>query len=107
VSIASLILGTLAAFAIVIFTVVFVVWRSLRRQAERFGYGSVGAYLEAAPRTDGEKREAVNLTLKGVVICLLGLFFPPLILIGLFPLFFGARKMAWASMGLGLVDDVE
>jgi hypothetical protein len=107
VTIATLILGTLTALAVFIVAVFFLVWRSLRRQTERFGYRSIGEYLEAAPRTDAEKREAVNMTLKGVVICLLGLFFPPLILAGLFPLFYGARKMAWASMGLGLVDDVE
>ena len=38
-------------------------------------------------------------------MCLLGLVFPPLLLIGIFPLFYGTRKVAWASMGLGLVDD--
>jgi hypothetical protein len=32
---------------------------------------------------------------------------PPVLLIGLFPMFYGARKIAYASMGLGLVDDAS
>jgi hypothetical protein len=39
------------------------------------------------------------------VICALGLLFPPLMLVGLFPFFYGARKLVWAWMGLGLIDD--
>ncbi len=83
-------------------------WRtSIRTQAQRAGYTSVGAYLRAAPRSDEEKRDAVDLALTGLVVCFLGLLFPPLILIGLFPLFYGTRKLAYASMGLGLVDDAD
>ena len=47
------------------------------------------------------------MTLKGLALCVLGLLFPPFILAGLFPLFYGGRKMAWSSMGLGLVDDAR
>jgi hypothetical protein len=32
---------------------------------------------------------------------------PPLVLVGLVPLFYGGRKMAYAMMGLGLVDDPD
>jgi hypothetical protein len=39
------------------------------------------------------------------VFCLLGLLIAPLVLIGLVPLFYGGRKLVYASMGLGLVDD--
>jgi hypothetical protein len=39
------------------------------------------------------------------VLCLLGLLFPPFVLVGLVPLFYGGRKLVYASMGLGLVDD--
>ena len=67
----------------------------------------MGAYLRAAPQSDAEKRDAVDLALKGLVICILGLVFPPFFLFGLFPLFYGTRKLAWASMGLGLVDDAD
>jgi len=86
----------------------FLVFRkSFGRRANRFGYRSRADYLRAAPRSDEEKRDAVDLGLKGLVICLLGLIFPPFILIGLIPLFYGGRKVAYASMGLGLVDDAE
>jgi len=99
--------GFLAVITLVIGVVAFLIRGRLRRQAERFGYASVGQYLSAAPGSDAEKREAVNMALQGVVICILGLLFPPFLLIGLFPLFFGARKVAWGNMGLGLVDDAD
>ena len=77
------------------------------RKARRAGYASLSAYLAATPKTDAEKRAAADLALKGVVICFLGLLFPPLILVGLVPLYFGARKVIHVSMGLGLVDDID
>ena len=81
--------------------------RSFVGKARRFGYPSTRAYLRAVPRSDAEKQDAADLALKGLVFCVLGLIFPPFILIGLVPLFFGARKIVWASMGLGLVDDAD
>ena len=81
---------------------VLVWWRT-----RRFGYPSTGAYLRAAPRSDEEKRDAADLALKGLVLCVLGLMFPPFILVGLVPLFYGGRKLVYASMGLGLVDDAN
>ena len=80
---------------------------TFRRQALHFGYPSLGAYLRAAPYSDEEKRAAVSLALAGLILCLLGLIFPPFLLVGLFPMFYGVRKVAWASMGLGLVDDTD
>jgi hypothetical protein len=77
------------------------------RRAARFGYASRAQYMAAVPQTDAEKREAVDQALKGLAICILGLFFPPLLLVGLLPLFIGGRKMAWSSMGLGLADDLD
>ncbi len=94
---------TLAAFV----GVGCVMLRRTRSQASRFGYPSLGAYLRAVPRNDAERQDAFDLALKGAVICLLGLLFPPLLLIGIVPLFYGARKTGYASMGLGLVDDAE
>lgn len=81
------------------------VWFVLRRRAKRFAYPSTAAYLRAAPRTDAEKRDAADLALKGLAWCLLGMLFGPLVLIGVIPLFYGGRKVVYASMGLGLVDD--
>jgi hypothetical protein len=77
------------------------------RRAKRLGYPSVGAYLRAVPRTDVEKHDAVNLAMKGLVVALLGVLFAPIVLIGLVPLFYGGRKVAYASLGLGLVDDAD
>ena len=84
-----------------------VAWRMLSRRAKQFGYDSKAEYLKAAPRSDAERGDAVNLTLVGVVLCLLGLILPPLVLVGLVPLFFGGRKVMYASMGLGLIDDSD
>ena len=81
--------------------------RSQRRHAQLAGYPSLVAYLRAAPRTDEEKRRAVDLALKGLAICMLGFIFSPLLLIGLFPFFYGVRKVMYGSMGLGLIDDTD
>ena len=97
--------GVAAAILLIVVAVKF--RNNLRRQALRLGYPTLGAYLRAAPRSDEEKRDAVSFALTGLVLCLLGLVFPPLLLIGFFPLFFGLRKVVWASMGLGLVDDAD
>jgi hypothetical protein len=90
------IVGGMVMFAVLITT-----------RARRFGYPSTRAYLRAAPRSDPERRDAADLALKGLVFCLLGLMFAPFILVGVFPLFYGARKLMFASMGLGLVDDAD
>lgn len=102
-----IILGGILALLVAAMVFVVVLLRRQRRLAREAGYSSLGAYLRAAPRTDQEKRDATDLALKGLAMCLLGLIFPPLLLIGLFPFFYGARKVAYASMGLGLVDDAQ
>ena len=78
-----------------------------RKKASGFGYSSWGEYLRAAPKTDPEKQDAVDLAFLGLALCILGIAIPPLLLIGIFPFFFGARKMAYSFMGLGLVDDAD
>jgi len=52
------------------------------------------------PQTDEQKFEAVELTLKGAVLCVLGLVFPPMILIGVVPFYYGLRKLAAMKMGI-------
>jgi hypothetical protein len=108
IGVPELILLTVAA-AVVGATIlgIVVLIRAFAGKAKRFGYPSTRGYLRAVPRSDAEKQDAVDLALKGLVLCVLGLLFPPLILLGLVPLFFGARKIVWASMGLGLVDDAD
>ena len=101
-----LMLGLLGVvLAVPVGIVLFVV--SVRRRARRFGYKSTGEYLRAAPRSDAEKRDAADLVLKGLVFCLLGVLLAPFVLIGLVPLFYGGRKLLYAWMGLGLVDDAD
>jgi hypothetical protein len=102
-----IIFGGLAALVACAMVFVAVLLRRQRRLAREAGYPSLGAYLRAAPRTDKEKRDATDLALKGLALCLLGLIFPPLLLAGVFPFFYGARKVAYASMGLGLTDDAD
>jgi hypothetical protein len=82
-------------------------WGMLRRRAKRFQYVSTRAYLRAAPKSDAERRDAADLALKGLVCSALGVLVPPLVLVGLVPLFYGGRKVVYASMGLGLVDDAD
>lgn len=99
-------LGVLGIFVAAI-VAVFRLLRQQQGRAREYGFPSLAAYLRAAPRTDEERRDATDLALKGLVICLLGLIFPPLLLIGIFPLFYGFRKLVYASMGLGLADDAD
>ncbi len=83
-------LPILIGFVAVIGAGVWLVVRLLRgekKHAREAGFPSLSAYLQAAPQTDLEKQAAVDLALKGVVMCLLGLLVPPLLLVGLFPLF--------------------
>jgi hypothetical protein len=82
-------------------------WRGLSRRARRIGYASIRDYLRAVPRSDAERRDAADLALKGLVWCALGLVFAPCVLLGLVPLFYGARKLTYASLGLGLVNDAD
>jgi hypothetical protein len=101
-----LILGTFVLAPLALGLIGVVLYKVMAgRRARRFGYESPRAYLRAAPRSDEEKRDAADLALKGLVFCVLGLIFAPFVLIGLIPLFYGGRKLVYASMGLGLVDD--
>ena len=102
-----IIIGVIAVPVIVGLVGVAMFWVGFPRRARRFGYPGTLAYLRAAPRSDDEKRDAADLALKGVVCCGLGILFPPLLLVGLVPLFYGGRKIVYASMGLGLVDDPD
>ena len=93
-------LGTSAAI------VIFVV-RRLRRNAVAAGYPGVGEYLRAVPRNDEEKRQAVDLALKGVILCGLGLFFPPMILVGVVPFYYGSRKLILVWLGLDILAEID
>ena len=94
-------------FAVPIVLVVLFFGFIARRRARKFGFSSTREYLRAAPRSDEERRDAVDLALKGLVLTMLGVVIQPLVFVGLIPLFYGGRKLMYASMGLGLVDDGE
>ena len=96
----------LAAIGIVVG--LFVLYRSFYdRRAKRFGYASRAAYFQAVPSSDSEKREAVDQAFLGLVLCLAGLLLPPILLVGVVPLFVGGRKAIFAALGLGLSEEIE
>ena len=104
---ASLVLmAVLGALGVSAAIVIFVV-RRLRRNAVAAGYPGVGAYLRAVPRNDEEKRQAVDLALKGVILCGLGLFFPPMILVGVVPFYYGSRKLILVWLGLDILAEID
>jgi hypothetical protein len=107
ITVVSFILLLMVVLAILSIVFIALLVRSHRRKAQAAGYATLGEYLRAAPRSEEEKRDAVDLMLKGVVICLLGLALPPLLLVGVFPFFFGARKVVYAQMGFGLFEDAD
>ena len=106
-SIAGLVvIALLAALATLSAIMIFVV-RRLRKNAAAAGYPGVGAYLRAVPRNDEEKRQAVDLALKGVILCGLGLFFPPMILVGVVPFYYGSRKLILVWLGLDILAEID
>ena len=94
-------------FAVPIVLIVLFFGFIARRRARKFGFSSTREYLRTAPRSDEERRDAVDLALKGLVLTMLGVVIQPLVFVGLIPLFYGGRKLMYASLGLGLVDDGE
>ena len=95
-----LLVGLVGLLSILIY-VALAATRRLRRRANQFGYDGVLAYLRAVPKDEAEKRAAVDLAMQGVVLCLLGITFFPLMLIGIFPLYYGGRKLILVGLGLG------
>ena len=100
------VLLVLLAFATVAAIAIWVARMILLRRARAVDYDfdSVRAYLQAVPCTEAQKLDAVDLALKGIVMIILGVLFPPLIIVGLVPLYYGLRKITMTLMGLGLTD---
>ena len=101
--IVTLFLALAVSFLVVAVTII----RGLKAKAVAAGYSGVHEYLRAAPRNDEEKLEAVDMALKGAVLFIAGLIFPPLILFGLFPFYYGTRKLCLTSFGLGPMENGE
>ena len=81
-----------AIIAAILFRQIVVnIWQSfLRPQAK-----CILANLRSLPQTDRETFQAWELMLNGVVLCVLGQIFPILVLFGVVPLYYGARKLGW------------
>ena len=90
----------MAAVLLILVGVPFLLLHIWRRRVQRRGYPGLKSYLRETPRTDAQKLEAVELMLKGIVICLLGVVFPLALLIGLVPLYYGARKVSTFLLGI-------
>jgi hypothetical protein len=43
----------------------------------------------------------------GFVLCLVGLLLPPVLLVGIVPLFIGGRRAVFVALGLGLSDEID
>ena len=102
------------AFAIfgpvMVLLVVLLVWSLIavsrtRQRARQAGFKRVSDYMLAVPRNDREKREAVNMAFRGLALCLVGIVFAPLLLLGVFPLYYGGRKVTLALLGTDLLAD--
>jgi hypothetical protein len=93
------------AFILVVFGIILVSFRIWQKRARERGYPGLLAYLKDLPQTDEAKLDAVELTMKGLIICILGLLFPPLVLIGAVPLYYGGRKIAATILGIDTVDE--
>jgi len=91
-------------FASVIAVVIWVGRMMLLKRARALDYDALFVYLRAVPTTDAQKLDAVDLALKGGVMIILGVLFPPLIFVGLLPLYYGLRKVTTTLMGMGLTD---
>ena len=82
-----------------IITVFFLFFRGVRRRAKQMGYANCRSYLRAIPKNDVEKQDAVSMAAKGMAICVLGVIFPPIIILGLIPLYYGVRKCGIIIIG--------
>jgi hypothetical protein len=91
---------SIAAILAILLVVVWLFLRNIRSKAKQMEYTSLRSYLQAIPRNDFEKLDAVELAVKGVALCLLGLLFPPLVILGLVPLFYGCRKVGSIVVGI-------
>jgi hypothetical protein len=79
--------------------------RRTRQRALQAGYRGISEYMLAAPRNDREKREAVDMAFRGLAICIVGIVLTPLLLFGVFPLYYGGRKITLALLGMDLLAD--
>jgi len=76
-----------------------IVLRRLRARSIRFGFSGVLQYLRAIPKGEAQRADAIELAVRGGAICLLAAVFPLLVLVGVLPLYYGARKLLYMHFG--------
>lgn len=94
--------------AVILLVTIWVAVRVIARfrvSAAEFGYGGVRKYLRAIPKTDAERADAIELTMRGGLICLVGAIFPLIVLVGMFPLYYGVRKLLYVNFESGAGTD--
>jgi thiosulfate reductase cytochrome b subunit len=101
---------TVWIFVGILLVLLLLVWclialRRTHRRARQAGFKRISDYMLAAPRNDQEKREAVNMAFRGLALCVIGIVLTPLLLLGVFPLYYGGRKISLALLGLDLLDE--
>jgi hypothetical protein len=92
-----LLIGITALVALIVLFVRRI--KGARRKATQLGYSGIRCYLRAIPKNDSERRDAVDMFSKGIVLCLLGILFAPLLIIGVIPLYYGGRKLGMILIG--------
>ncbi len=100
--------GAYVLFMIVL-TVVLVVLLLVRWRPRilRAGYPGLYAFLHCVPRTDAQKRDALDLTLRGLVLFIVGAVLQPLWVIGAFLFYYGIRKFCMIWMGLEILEGTD
>ena len=73
---------------------VLVLFQTWRIHIRHRGYCGIVDYLLKVPQTDDQKLDAIGLTLKGVILCVVGWSFcAPIVLLGVIPVYCGVRKL--------------
>ena len=100
-------MSEITVFVLVVLGIVLVaaavvvgIMAKLNSAVVRNGHRSFGAYIRTTPRNDAEKRDAIDMALGGLVLCIIGMVLSPIFLLGLYPFYYGARKVAYSSLGV-------
>ncbi len=101
-----------AGFLVLILIVLTIILLILLRfrwmpRIRRAGYRGLGDFLRRIPTTPAQKRDALDLLLRGIVVFAVGCVLIPYFVVGLIMVYYGARKLLMAWMGLGVLEDVD
>lgn len=99
--------GAFALLQIVATIVALVLLLTWRRRLTRRGYRGAFDYLRSLPQTDSQKRDALDLLMRGIVMCPIGIIVWPLLVVGVFSVYYGVRKLCMVWMGLEILDEPD